>query len=91
MNRVRSSINTKRGKRQEENAMTTSWAPHTPAERPFGATYTEGLAAAAAMFFREFFDAAFSPYHPEKHYMRGPGPASRAKMCAANNSRCSRA
>ncbi len=62
--------------------MTTSWTPYTPAQRPFGATYTEGFTAAVAMFFREFFEAAFSPYHPEKHYMRGPGPACRAKTLA---------
>ncbi|MBX9710994.1 MAG: hypothetical protein K2X60_08165 [Xanthobacteraceae bacterium] len=53
--------------------------PYSPDHRPFGATYTEGLAAAVAMFFKEFFDATFNPYHPEKHYMRGPGPACRAK------------
>ncbi len=30
-------------------------------------------------FFRRFFTRAFSPYRPELHYMRGPGPAWRAK------------
>jgi hypothetical protein len=30
-------------------------------------------------FWRQFFVAAFSPYRPERHYMRGPGPAWRAK------------
>lgn len=59
--------------------MTTSVNPNSPAAHPFGATYTEGFAAGIAMFFTEFFDAAFNPYHPEKHYMRGPGPACRAK------------
>ena len=60
--------------------MTIFWTPsYTPAARPFGATYTEGFAAAAAMFFKEFFEAAFNPYHPEKYYIRGPGPACRAK------------
>lgn len=60
--------------------MTISWtSSHTAAARPFGATYTEGFTAAAAMFFKEFFDAAFNPYHPEKYYMRGPGRACRAK------------
>ena len=29
--------------------------------------------------FRRFFARAFSPYRPELHYMRGPGPAWRAK------------
>jgi hypothetical protein len=30
-------------------------------------------------FWREFFIKAFNPYRPELHYMRGPGPAWRAK------------
>ncbi|MGP9809965.1 hypothetical protein ACTZWT_00485 [Rhodopseudomonas sp. NSM] len=30
-------------------------------------------------FWRQFFVQAFSPYRPELHYMRGPGPAWRAK------------
>jgi hypothetical protein len=34
-------------------------------------------------FFRQFFAKAFDPYRPELHYMRGPGPACRAKQAAA--------
>jgi len=30
-------------------------------------------------FWREFFARAFHRYRPELHYMRGPGPAWRAK------------
>lgn len=30
-------------------------------------------------FWRDFFARAFHPYRPELHYMRGPGPAWRAK------------
>ncbi|UFZ03859.1 hypothetical protein LQG66_32450 [Bradyrhizobium ontarionense] len=30
-------------------------------------------------FWREFVTRAFNPYRPELHYMRGPGPAWRAK------------
>ena len=30
-------------------------------------------------FWRQFFVAAFDPYRPELHYMRGPGPACAAK------------
>ncbi|MCA6111960.1 hypothetical protein [Bradyrhizobium cenepequi] len=30
-------------------------------------------------FCHEFFIRAFNPYRPELHYMRGPGPAWRAK------------
>ncbi len=35
-------------------------------------------------FERAFYKAVFDPYHPEQHYMRGPGPACAAK--AALNS-----
>ena len=31
-------------------------------------------------FWRQFFVRAFDPYRPELHYMRGPGPACRAKQ-----------
>jgi hypothetical protein len=34
-------------------------------------------------FLRQFFARAFDPYRPELHYMRGPGPACRAKQAAA--------
>jgi hypothetical protein len=34
-------------------------------------------------FFRQFFARAFDPYRPELHYMRGPGPACRAKQMTA--------
>jgi hypothetical protein len=30
-------------------------------------------------FWRQFFVRTFDPYRPELHYMRGPGPAWRAK------------
>ncbi len=33
-------------------------------------------------FWRAFFAKAFDPYRPELHYMRGPGPAWRAKYGA---------
>jgi len=32
---------------------------------------------------REFADMVFNPYRPELHYMRGPGPAWRAKHAAS--------
>ena len=35
-------------------------------------------------FWRHFFARAFDPYRPELHYMRGPGPAWRAKQIAAS-------
>jgi hypothetical protein len=31
---------------------------------------------------RPFFARIFNPYRPELHYMRGPGPAGRAKRAA---------
>jgi hypothetical protein len=37
------------------------------------------LSEEVRQFWRQFFVAAFSPYRPELHYMRGPGPAWHAK------------
>jgi hypothetical protein len=34
---------------------------------------------------RQFFARAFHPYRPELHYMRGPGPAWRAKHMASSD------
>ena len=36
-------------------------------------------------FWRQFVAKAFNPYRPELHYMRGPGPAWRAKQIARSN------
>ena len=38
-------------------------------------------------FWRQFFARAFDPYRPELHYMRGPGPACRAKQAAKAQAR----
>jgi hypothetical protein len=38
-----------------------------------------GFLAEVRGFWRQFFARAFDPYRPELHYMRGPGPACRAK------------
>ena len=35
-------------------------------------------------FWHQFFARAFNPYRPELHYMRGPGPAWRAKHKATS-------
>jgi len=35
-------------------------------------------------FWHQFFIRAFDPYRPELHYMRGPGPAWRAKQNASS-------
>jgi hypothetical protein len=36
-------------------------------------------------FWRQFVERAFNPYRPELYYMRGPGPACRAKHLARSN------
>jgi hypothetical protein len=36
-------------------------------------------------FWRQFVARAFNPYRPELHYMRGPGPAWRAKHLGRSN------
>jgi hypothetical protein len=41
---------------------------------PFG-----GIGRALAAFWQELSRDAIRPYRPERHYMRGPGPAWRAK------------
>jgi hypothetical protein len=50
----------------------------TPAIRRDGQTKLSGFKA----FWQAFFEKAFDPYRPELHYMRGPGPAWRAKYGA---------
>ena len=35
-------------------------------------------------FCRQFLARAFDSYRPELHYMRGPGPACRAKQTASS-------
>jgi hypothetical protein len=43
-----------------------------------------GAFAEIRSFWRQFFVRAFDPYRPELHYMRGPGPAWRAKHQAVS-------
>ena len=58
-------------------ATVTSTSLSSPADRRDGRSGPlNGLVA----FWREFFLRAFDPYRPELHYMRGPGPAWRAKQ-----------
>ena len=62
-------------------ATITSASLSTPAH------HSDGLAKFSAelrIFWREFFARAFNPYRPELHYMRGPGPAWRAKHSAVS-------
>ena len=42
------------------------------------------LSAEFRTFWRQFVAKAFNPYRPELHYMRGPGPAWRAKHMAVS-------
>ncbi|KJC61060.1 hypothetical protein UP10_09110 [Bradyrhizobium sp. LTSPM299] len=52
----------------------------TSASLPRPATRGEAkLFAEFRAFWRAFVAKAFNPYRPELHYMRGPGPAWRAK------------
>ena len=46
-----------------------------------------GVVAEIRDFWRQFFARAFHPYRPELHYMRGPGPACRAKQMASSRRR----
>jgi hypothetical protein len=41
-----------------------------------------GILREIRQFWQMFFVAAFDPYRPEQHYMRGPGPACQAKASA---------
>jgi hypothetical protein len=59
----------------------------TSASLPSPANSRDGLATPLAelrAFWRQFVAKAFNPYRPELHYMRGPGPAWRAKHMAVS-------
>ncbi len=43
-----------------------------------------GIFAEIRDFCHQFLVRAFDPYRPELHYMRGPGPAWRAKQAASS-------
>ena len=47
--------------------------------RAIGHAGRSGAGTGFKAFWRSFFATAFHPYRPELHYMRGPGPAWRAK------------
>jgi hypothetical protein len=60
--------------------MTTQTRPHPSLlARAAAHVAVRSLVAEFRSFWREFFATAFRPYHPERHYMRGPGPACAAK------------
>ena len=64
----------------------TSGSLHSPTRNRDGRS---GLFAEIRAFWHQFFTKAFDPYRPELHYMRGPGPACRAKHAAASRRRTS--
>ncbi|MCW5693220.1 MAG: hypothetical protein KIT48_12735 [Pseudolabrys sp.] len=43
------------------------------------------VSASAASFWRQLTQLMFDTYHPERHYMRGPGPACAAKRRPEQN------
>jgi hypothetical protein len=53
-----------------------------PARSPSATPPQDSLWREIADFLRQFVIAAFDPYRPEQHYMRGPGPACAAKRAA---------
>jgi hypothetical protein len=57
-------------------AVITSESHPSPAG---GRVREPGLLTGIGAFWHQFFNRAFDPYRPELHYMRGPGPAWRAK------------
>jgi hypothetical protein len=61
-------------------ASITSAPLRSPASRRDGANPL----AEIRTFWRQFVVRAFNPYRPELHYMRGPGPAWRAKHTATS-------
>jgi hypothetical protein len=63
-------------------ATITSASLSNPAHRSDGLAKPFGELRA---FWRQFVERAFNPYRPELHYMRGPGPAWRAKHLSRSN------
>ena len=64
-------------------ATVTSTSLSSPADRRDGRSSPQSGFIA---FWRQFFLRAFDPYRPELHYMRGPGPACRAKATSHRHS-----
>ena len=60
----------------------TSLTSASLSPRGDGHDHETGLLGEFRGFWRQFFVRAFDPYRPELHYMRGPGPACRAKQRA---------
>ena len=54
----------------------------TPLSAPAIGRNGQATSTGFRAFWRQFVAKAFDPYRPEQHYMRGPGPAWRAKYGA---------
>ncbi len=66
-------------------ATVTSEQLSIPGERRDGRTHPlTGHLAEIRDFWHQFLARAFNTYRPELHYMRGPGPAWRAKQTASS-------
>jgi hypothetical protein len=63
-------------------ATITSGTLSSPADSRDGRSRTF---AEIRAFWQQFFARAFHPYRPELHYMRGPGPACRAKQVRSSH------
>jgi len=54
---------------------------HAPLnEKTVGGHHRDGLLGACVAFWRDLVATMFDSYHPERHYMRGPGPACARKL-----------
>jgi hypothetical protein len=82
MNRAKAAHQRLRARvKQQGRAMATiTSASFSPEDD--GRAHETGLLGEFRAFWRQFFVRAFDPYRPELHYMRGPGPACRAKQRA---------
>jgi hypothetical protein len=84
--RRNSSVTESVDKTAKKTTMSRTGAPSLPpAAIARNAHPGNGLLAEIAAFWREFIKTAFVPYYPERHYMRGPGPACAAKRKAAKS------
>lgn len=63
-------------------ATISSASLHAPVH---GRDQLAGPFAELRAFWHDFLARAFNPYRPELHYMRGPGPAWRAKHLGQSN------
>ena len=73
---------------QALNQRYSKMATVTSTDRPgIGTAQRSSIYQEIRDFWQQFFVEAFNPYRPELHYMRGPGPAWRAKHGAPSPDR----